>query len=171
MASDGFCRPVERQNPPLTIGRRQAARKAVDDVLIECLQIRDLARRALESRAGALQPIGERPAEKRDREEQEDVQAGRVGDDALRRQYPFVTQKRHAKHRRQLEVLREHDADVQQRAERRNHHAATAELHAAGGGDRQHVERGEITRDAARDRDERRTQSARRRRAGNRRAS
>src|SRR6185503_13463008 len=43
---------------------------------------------------------------------------------------------------------------VQQRAQRGDHHAATAELHAAGGRDRQYVERGEIARDAARHRDE-----------------
>ena len=43
---------------------------------------------------------------------------------------------------------------IEQRAERRNHHPAAPELHAAGGRDRQHVERGEIAGDAAGDGDE-----------------
>jgi len=54
-------------------------------VLVERLQISDFARRALEPRACALQTIRKRPAEKRNREEQKDVEAGRVHDDAQRR--------------------------------------------------------------------------------------
>ena len=71
---------------PCAIGRREPAREAVDDVLVERLQVGDLARRPLEPRAGALQPIGKRAAEKGDREEQEDVEARRVRHDAERRQ-------------------------------------------------------------------------------------
>ena len=55
----------------LSIGRRQAARQAVDDVLVERLQVGDLVRRVLEPRAGALQPLGQRAAQQRDREEAE----------------------------------------------------------------------------------------------------
>ena len=49
----------------------------------------------------------------------------------------------------QPEVLRQHDAEIEQRAERRNHHPAAAELDAARRCDRQHVKRGEIAGDAA----------------------
>ena len=154
MAGDGFGGAVERQDAPLTIGRRESAREAVDHVLVERLKVRDLARRAFEARARALQAIGQRAAEKRDREEQEHVEPGRVRHDAERRQRAFVIEKRDAEQPGQPEVLRQDDAEIQQRAERGNHHPAAAELHAAGRRDRQHVQRGEIAGDAAGDGDE-----------------
>ena len=51
-AGDVLGRAVERQNPAGVVGGRQPARQAVDDVLIERLQIGDLARRLFEPRAG-----------------------------------------------------------------------------------------------------------------------
>ena len=67
---------------------------------------------------------------------------------------PVEIEIRHAEQPGQPEILRQHDAEVQQRAERRDHHPAAAELHAARGRDRQHVQRGEIAGDAAGDGDE-----------------
>ena len=54
------------------------------------------------------------------------------------------------------QVLREHEADVEQRAQRRHQQAAAPELDDARGDDRQHVERREVAGDAAGEVDERR---------------
>ena len=43
------------------VGRREPARQAVDDVLVERLQVGDLGRRLLEPRARALQPSASEP--------------------------------------------------------------------------------------------------------------
>src|SRR5688572_3978696 len=83
---------IERQDSPLSIGGGQAAREAIDDVLVECLKIRNLARRTLESRTGALQSIGERSTQERDREKQKHVEPSRVRHDAERWQRALVVQ-------------------------------------------------------------------------------
>ena len=106
MAGNRLGGAIERQDPALTVGRRQTARQTVDDVLVERLQVGNLARRALESGARALQSIGERAAEKRDREKQEDVQAGGVRHDARRRQRAFTVEERDAEQAGQPEILR-----------------------------------------------------------------
>ena len=67
---------------------------------------------------------------------------------------PSWSSDEYAEHPGELEVLRQHDADIQQRAQRRDHHPAAPELHAARGGNRQDVKRGEVTGDAAGDGDE-----------------
>ena len=77
-----------------------------------------------------------------------------VRHDAKRRQRALVLEKRNADQIGQPEILRDDDADIQQRAQRGDHHAAAAELHAARGRNRQHVECREIAGDTAGDRDE-----------------
>src|SRR6476469_6731597 len=64
---------VEGQDPAVSIRRGQTAGEAVDDVLVERLQIRDLSGRARQAQSGVLEPIGQRPAEKRDGDKQQDV--------------------------------------------------------------------------------------------------
>ena len=85
-AGDRLGGAVERQDALRRVGRRQAARQAVDDVLVERLQVGDLGRRLLEPRAGRPQAVGERAAEQRDGEEPEHVQRDRVLRDRPRRQ-------------------------------------------------------------------------------------
>ena len=73
-AGDGFGGAVEGQDPLQPIGGRQAARQAVDDVLIERLEIGDLGRGLLEPRPGRPHAVGQRAAQERDGEEAEQVQ-------------------------------------------------------------------------------------------------
>ena len=54
-AGDRLRRAVEGEDALAGIGGRQAARQAVDDVLVERLQVGDLARGLLEPRAGRPQ--------------------------------------------------------------------------------------------------------------------
>ena len=79
-AGDRFGGVIERQDALRGIGRQQTARQAVDDVLVQRLQIGDLRRGALEPRAGRSHALGQRSAEQRDGEEPEQVQR----DDVLR---------------------------------------------------------------------------------------
>ncbi len=72
---DRFRRAIERDDPPLQIGRRQPARKTVDDVLAESLEIGDLIRCLLQLRARAAEPFGQIAAQRRHREEPEHVEA------------------------------------------------------------------------------------------------
>src|SRR5688572_30190607 len=78
MTGDRLGGTIEREYSSLPIGCCQAARQAVDDVLVERLEVGDLARRAFETGTCTLQAIGERPAEKRDREKQKNVESRRV---------------------------------------------------------------------------------------------
>ena len=73
-AGDRLGRVVEGEDALRRIGGGQAARQAVDDVLVERLQVGDLGRRLLEPRAGRPHALGERAAQQRDREEPEHVQ-------------------------------------------------------------------------------------------------
>ena len=77
---------VEGQHLPVDVGRRQAARQAVDDVLAERLEVRELARRPLQLRVRAAQPFGQVAAQRRHRQEPEDVQADGEERDPQRRQ-------------------------------------------------------------------------------------
>ncbi len=154
-AGDVLGRAIERQDPAGVVRGRQPARQAVDDVLIERLQVGDLVGRLLEPRPGRPDAIGERSAEQRDREEPERVEEVGVLRDRPRRQ--------HRRHQPGIvhvaggrEVLRQHHAAVQHRAQRRHQEAAAPELHHRRRHDRQDVERREIAGDAAREVDERR---------------
>ena len=157
-AGDRLGGAVERQDALRRIGRRQAARQAVDDVLVERLQVGDLGRRLLEPGAGRPQAVrrASRSAAPRRRTRRRSARrctarptrggsASAVGGEPRIVQQPG---------RRQ--VLREHEADVEHGAERRDEQAAAAELDDAGGDDRQHVQRREVAGDAAGEVDERR---------------
>ena len=146
------------------IGRRQAARQAVDDVLVERLQVGDLGRRLLEPRAGRPQAV--RPASRSSSATAKNPNTfsatvycatDRGGSDAAHARQPRIVQQPGA-----AEVLRQHQADVEHRAQRRHQQAAAPELHRAAGDDRQHVERREVAGDAAGEVDERRDDAARR---------
>ena len=105
---------------PRVIGRRQAARQAVDHVLVERLQVRDLGRRLLERAPADRRLFGERAAEQRDREEPEHVEADGVratdrgGSGSASAASHGSVQQPGA-----VEVLRQHQADVEHGAERR----------------------------------------------------
>ena len=154
-AGDRLGAAVEGADAQRRVGRDQAARQAVDDVLVQRLQIGDLGRRLLEARPRRAQAVGKRAAEQGDGEEPEDVErhgiarhrAGRQGQG--RGGEPGI-----GAVARGRKVLRDHQADVEHRAERRRHQPAAAELDRAGRDHRQHVERGEIAGDAAGEVDE-----------------
>ena len=156
-AGDRFRGAIERQNALVGIGGRQAARQAVDDVLVERLQVGDLGRGLLELHARRPQAVRQRAAEERGGEEPEQVERDRVLRDRPRRQDERrVHEQRIVEEARGGQVLRRHEADVEDGAERGDHQAAAPELHGAGGHDRQHVQRREVAGDAAGDVDERR---------------
>ena len=157
-AGDRLGGAIERQDPLRRIGRGQPARQAVDDVLIERLQVGDLRRRLLEPGAGRPQAVGERAAQQRDGEEAEHVQRDRTARPrpAAARPTAFSPATGRSSSPTRRRVLREHQADVEHRAERRHEQAAAPELHGARRDDRQHVERREVARDAAGEIDERR---------------
>src|SRR5207247_1885383 len=77
-----FRRAVEREQPPGRVGRREAARQAVDHVLAERLEVGQLRRRFFELRARSTQTFRQIAAERRGRHESEDAEAHRVDRDA-----------------------------------------------------------------------------------------
>src|ERR671936_66461 len=60
---------VERQDPLRDVGGGEAARQAVDDVLVESLQVGDLGRGLYEALARRSHAFGQRAAQPRDRKE------------------------------------------------------------------------------------------------------
>src|SRR5215813_14791420 len=87
MAGNELGSAVERQDPPRVVRRRQPAWQAVDDVLIEGLQVRDLARGLLQTGASRSDALRQRAAEQRDSEEPERVEDVNVLGDRPLRQY------------------------------------------------------------------------------------
>ena len=85
-AGDRLGGAVEGEDPPVDVGRRQAARQAVDDVLAERLQVASWFDARCELRVGAAQALGQVAAQRRDRQEPEDVQADGEERDPQRRQ-------------------------------------------------------------------------------------
>ena len=83
---NGFGGVIEREDTPRGVGGRQPARQAVDDVLIEGLQIGNFRGGLFEPDVRGAQPLGERSAQQRDREEPEEVQRDRVLRDRSRRE-------------------------------------------------------------------------------------
>ena len=171
-AGDRFGAAVERQNPQRLVGGGEAARQAVDDVLVQRLQVGDLGRRLFELGARRAQALGERAAKQRDREEAEDVQRhGIAGHRAGRQRLRIRGQPGIAAQPGRGEILRQHQAAVEHGAQRRHQQAAAPELDGARRNHRQHVQRGEVAGDAAGEVDERRDQQRVDRRAAGRSAS
>jgi hypothetical protein len=146
---------VERQNPLPLVGGDEPARQAVDDVLVQRLEIGDLGRGLLEPCAGAPHRFRQRTAQQGDPEESEYVQRHRVSGYGTGRQQhlpadgPGIVDQPLRRH-----VLRQHQPAVDHRAQRRHRQPAAAKLHRAGSNDRQHIQRRKEARHPAGEIDE-----------------
>ena len=69
---------IERQHALVRVDGHEAARQAVDDMLIECLHVGDIRRRLLKPGAGRSKALGERHAQHGDGEEPEDIESDNV---------------------------------------------------------------------------------------------
>ena len=156
-ARNRFRSAIERQDPQGNIRRGEAARQAVDDVLVEGLQARDLGGRLFQPRAGRSKTFGERSAEERHGKKPEHVERNRVLRNRARRQRNRpVRQPRIRQHSGGRQILSDHELAEQHCAQRRNEQAALPELHDRARDHRQNVQRREVAGHAAGEVDERR---------------
>ena len=150
MAGDRLGGAVEHDDAAVGVGRRQAARHAVDDVLVEGLQIGNRRRRGAQAHVGAVQALGQVAGEPGHGHERDDVDADRVERVARTGQrQDGVGQAPVLGPRDDQAVLRGHDQAEADAAPQRDGHAAARQPQHAAAEDRQHVERDEVGVEAA----------------------
>ena len=142
---DVLRRAVEGQHTPVPVRGRQTTGQALDDVLVERLEVGDLARRSSQTGVGAPESLGEIAAEDRHGQKPEDIETGHV--ERQRRRRTGHLADRGPPGLEELEcplILPHHHARVEQRAQRPDQQAAAPELQNAGSDNRQRVQGREV---------------------------